>query len=80
MRHPEGGRKMLNSFNCTGRLTKDVAVRSIKGADGNPISTTTFTLAVDRKMSKAQKDDAEKAGRPTADFIQFTAWGTGQIR
>lgn len=66
---------MLNSFNCIGRLTKDVQARTIKGADGKEVLTTSFTLAVDRRMTKAQRDAAEKAGRPTADFISFTAWG-----
>ena len=66
---------MLNSFNAVGRTTKDIAVRTIKGADGKDTSTASFTLAVDRRMTKAQKEAAEKAKRPTADFIACTAWG-----
>lgn len=66
---------MLNSFNAVGRITKDVTARAIKGADGKDISTASFTLAVDRRMTKAQREAAEKAKRPTADFITCVAWG-----
>ena len=66
---------MLNSFNAVGRITKDVTARSIKGTDGKDISTASFTLAVDRRMTKAQREAAEKAKRPTADFITCVAWG-----
>lgn len=66
---------MLNQYVCNGRLTKDVVVRTVKGADGKSIPTTSFTLAVDRHMTKAQREAAVNAGRQTADFIPFTAWG-----
>lgn len=66
---------MLNSFNAVGRVVKDVTTRTIKSADGKEISTASFTLAVDRRMTKAQREAAEKAGRPTADFVSCVAWG-----
>jgi len=35
----------------------------------------TFTLAVDRGLSKQKKQEAEASGKPTADFIRITVWG-----
>ena len=34
-----------------------------------------FILAVDKGLSKQKREEADQAGRPTADFISCQAWG-----
>lgn len=60
----------MNNVNLIGRLTKDVELK--KTSTG--LSTCTFSLAVDKTMSKADRQKAEAEGRPTADFISCVAW------
>ena len=60
----------MNSVNISGRLTKDPEIR--KTASGK--SVCSFTLAVDKKMSREQKEQAKQNGDPTADFISCVAW------
>ena len=55
---------MINRVILVGRLVRDIELR--KTTSG--ISTTTFTLACDRRF---QSRDAQG---PTADFIQCVAW------
>lgn len=50
----------MNRVEITGRLTKDIEVRKTP----NGVSTTTFTVAVDRRNKEQQ----------TADFISVVAW------
>ena len=50
----------MNRVELTGRLTKDIELRQTP----NGVSTTTFTLAVDRRTKEQQ----------SADFIQCVAW------
>lgn len=38
-------------------------------------AVTRFTLAVDKELSKAKKEEFESKGQATADFINITAWG-----
>lgn len=59
----------VNNF-CTflGRLVKDPEL-SYVGSGDNSFAKVRFTLAVDKNMSKDQKEKAEQAGRSTADFI-----------
>ena len=59
-----------NSAALLGRLTKEPEIRST----GSGKKACMFTLAVDRQMSKAQRDQAEQAGQQTADFISCVAW------
>ena len=61
----------MNSVHIMGRLTRDPEVRVAQS--GN--SVTTFTVAVDRAMSKDKKEQAERNGQPTADFIRCMAFG-----
>lgn len=58
---------MINNVVLVGRLTKDIEIR--KTSSG--LSTATFTLACDRKLSAEQKnnDNAQKA-----DFISCVVW------
>ena len=55
-----------------GRLTRDPELRYIPNS-GTPV--TTFTLAVNRELSKDKRQEAGSKGQPTADFINIIAWG-----
>lgn len=61
----------MNSVTLIGRLTKDPEMRVLQSGT----STTRFTLAVDRGLSKEKKAEIESKGQPTADFIPITVWG-----
>ena len=60
----------MNSVNISGRLTRDPEIRNT----GTGKSVCSFTLAVDKKMSKEQKEQARQNGDQTADFIGCVAW------
>ena len=62
----------INSVNLVGRLTKDPKLKYIPGSGKAVI---TFTLAIDRGLSKAKKKELEAKGKPTADFIRTVTWG-----
>lgn len=62
----------MNSVNLIGRLTRDPELRYIPNS-GTAVAT--FSLAVDKGLSKEKKKEAEKKGQPTADFINIVAWG-----
>lgn len=62
---------LMNKFIGIGRLTKDPDLRYTKS--NQPVAT--FTLAIDRQMSKDKRDEAEANGWPTADFPRVTVWG-----
>jgi len=55
-----------------GRLTRDPELRYIPNS-GTPV--TTFTLAVNRELSKEKKQEMESKGQLTADFINIVVWG-----
>lgn len=57
----------MNSVNLIGRLVRDPDLRYTQSGT----AVVRFTLAVDRKLSKEKKAQAEQ----TADFISMTAWG-----
>ena len=61
----------MNMVALMGRLTRDPEVRVAQS--GNSVAT--FTVAVDRAMSKDKKEQAERNGQPTADFIRCMAFG-----
>lgn len=61
----------MNKVALLGRLTKDPEVVQTKS--GKKLAT--FTLAVEKPMSKEQKKEAEANGKPTADFIRVQVWG-----
>lgn len=61
----------MNSVILIGRLTKDPDIRVTKSGQ----SVCGFVLAVDKGLSKDKRQEAEAAGRPTADFITCQAWG-----
>jgi len=62
----------MNQVNLVGRLTKDPELKYIPGSG---TAVTTFTLAVDRGLSKDKKQELEQQGKPTADFIRTVVWG-----
>lgn len=61
----------MNSVHIMGRLTRDPEVRVAQSG----MSVATFTVAVDRAMTKEKKEQAERNGQPTADFIRCMAFG-----
>lgn len=65
----------LNNF-CSfeGRVIKEPEITEIKSTKGI-IKKARITLAVDRPLTKQQKEKAKAEGQPTADFIDLEAVG-----
>lgn len=61
----------MNTAQLIGRLTRDPELRYLQTGT----AMARFTIAVDRGMSKEKKQEAEAAGKQTADFIGIVAWG-----
>lgn len=61
----------MNKVILIGRLTRDP---ELKYTQSNQ-AVCTFTLAVDKKLSRDKREEAEAAGRPTADFPRIIVWG-----
>ena len=61
----------MNSWTGIGRLVRDIEIKTT--ATGMAISS--FTLAVDKGLSKDKKQELEAMGKPTADFIRCLAFG-----
>ena len=64
---------IINNVNLTGRLCADPELKYL--ANGNGTAVATFTLAVDRNLSKDKKEEAVRKGQATADFVNCKAWG-----
>ena len=64
-------RGIMNKAILMGRLTKDPEIRYTQ----SNLAVVTFTLAVDRRMSREKKEQAEQNGGQTADFIRCQAFG-----
>ena len=62
----------MNNVVLIGRLTRDPELRYIPNT-GTPVST--FSLAVDKQVSREKKQEMESKGQPTADFINIVVWG-----
>ncbi|GFN36703.1 single-stranded DNA-binding protein [Tepidimicrobium xylanilyticum] len=62
----------MNSVILIGRLTRDPELRYIPNT-GTPVAT--FSLAVDKQLSREKKQEMEAKGQPTADFINIVVWG-----
>lgn len=61
-----------------GRLIADPKMTTVNWTGKNGAQSANkaeFTLAVDKKMSQAQKQAATQAGKPTADFPRFVVLG-----
>lgn len=61
----------MNNVILLGRLVADANLRYTQGGS----AVCTFTLAVDRGLSRQKRQEAEASGKPTADFIRITVWG-----
>ena len=61
----------MNKVIQIGRLTRIPELRY--SASG--MAVVMFTVAVDRKLSKEKKQQAEAQGQPTADFVSCKAFG-----
>lgn len=62
----------MNLVVLMGRLTQDPELRFLPG---NGMAVSTFTLAVDKGLSREKKAEFEQNGKPTADFIRVRVWG-----
>lgn len=63
---------MANCVFILGRLTRDPEVRYTANTQ---MANARFVVAVNRKLSREKRQEAENNGYPTADFISCTAWG-----
>lgn len=61
----------MNNVNILGRLTRDVDLRMTN----SNLAVGRFSVAVDRKLSKEKRMEAESNYQPTADFISCIAFG-----
>ncbi len=61
----------MNKVILIGRLVRDPELRYTQSNQ----AVCTFTLAVDKKLSREKREEAETAGRPTADFPRIIVWG-----
>ena len=61
----------MNKFIGIGRLVRDPELRYTQS--NQPICT--FTLAIDKPMSRDKREEAEANNRPTADFPRVNVWG-----
>jgi len=62
----------MNSVILIGRLTRDPELKYLANT-GTPV--TTFSLAVDKQLSKEKRQELTEKGEPTADFINIIVWG-----
>ncbi len=62
----------MNNVVLIGRLTRDPELRYIPNS-GQAVST--FSLAIDKAISKEKKQEMESKNQPTADFINIVVWG-----
>lgn len=62
----------MNSVSLMGRLTRDPELRYTANTQ---MANARFVVAVNRKLSKEKRQEAENNGYPTADFISCIAWG-----
>ena len=61
----------MNKVILTGRLVRDPELRYTQSNQ----AVCTFTLAVDKRLSRDKREEAEANNRPTADFPRITVWG-----
>ena len=61
----------MNNVVLIGRLVRDPELRYLQTGT----ATTTFTLAVDKGLSKEKKNEMELQNKPTCDFIRIVVWG-----
>ena len=62
----------MNSVSLMGRLTRNAELRY---ASNTEMAILRFNVAVDRRLSKEKRTEAENNNQPTADFINCIAFG-----
>ena len=62
----------MNLVVLIGRLTRDPELKYLANT-GTPVAT--FSLAVDKQLSKEKRQELAEKGEPTADFINIVVWG-----
>ena len=62
----------MNNVILIGFLCADPELKYIASSGQ---ANCTFTLAVDKNLSKDKKAEMEQQGKPTADFPRITVWG-----
>ena len=62
----------MNNVVIVGRLTRDPELRFLPGS---ATAVTSFTVAIDKPLSKEKKQEMEAKGQPTADFVNVVVWG-----
>lgn len=60
----------MNNFVGVGRSATDVELRYTQGG----LAIASFTIALDRGMSKAKKEEAISQGKQTADFLKVVVF------
>lgn len=61
---------IINSVNLIGRCVRDIELRYLQ----NGTATASFTIAIDKGLSKEKKQEFESKGQATADFINIVTW------
>ena len=61
----------MNRVDLVGYLVRDPELRYTQANQ----AVCTFTLAVNKRLSREKREEAEAAGRPTADFPRIIVWG-----
>lgn len=61
----------MNTIQVMGRATADPDVRMTQS--GNMM--TRFTIAVDKKLTKQQREEYVRESKSTADFFRVVSWG-----
>ena len=61
----------MNSVNLIGRLVRDPELKYTQSQQ----AVCSFTLAVDKGLSRDKREELESAGKPTADFPRIMVWG-----
>jgi len=62
----------MNNVILIGRITRDPELRYTPKTG---IAVASFTLAVDREVSREKKQELEEKGEQTADFINIIVFG-----
>src|SRR5574344_1323058 len=61
----------MNKCCIVGRVTRDLELRQTQSG----IANVSFSLAVDKGLSRQKREEFEAQGRPTADFPRIVVWG-----
>ena len=61
---------IINNFNGIGRCVRDIELKYLQ----NGTATASFTIAIDKGLSKDKKQEFESQNKPTADFINIVTW------